>query len=60
MNLAFILRQAKSASKLIGYRVYIIHDTLDDSYAFTQQKDIFLLPTQSIVKVVDRDTVTVV
>ena len=37
-----IIKTAKKVSKERGYTMYIIYDNFEDSYGFTQEKNIFL------------------
>lgn len=52
-----IIKTAKRVSKVRGYTMYIIYDSFEDSYGFTQEKNIFLYNGQSIIGEVLEDSV---
>lgn len=44
-----ILITAKRVSNERGYTMYIIYDSVDGSFGFTQERNIFLYNTQTII-----------
>ena len=49
MNKQFIIDTAMRVSRERGYDMYIIYDSFEDSYSFTQDKGIYLTETEKIV-----------
>jgi hypothetical protein len=54
-----VINTAKRVSKERGYTMYLIFDCEDNSYAFTQEKNIILYDRQSIIGEVDYDDVII-
>ena len=54
-----IIETAKKVSKERGYTMYIIQDFGDNSFGFTQEKNVFLYDTQKIIGEVDNDNVLI-
>ena len=58
MCLESIIAVAKQASIQRGYEMYIIYDSIDREYSFTQERDLFLYDDMKMVYVVDGEEVT--